>query len=189
MESKAEILTLLKEYAKKYPSEQEEAAQIISFVTRHPNKDLFNRKNFNGHITASAFIINRDKDSLLLLKHKFLQKWLQPGGHVDFSDASLIAAAQREAMEETGLEAIDLQIITENIFDLDSHLIPENIKKQELAHIHHDLRFLFQTSKDTVGFTDEESTGSKWVRLNDIVADKEFGRVVRKIHQAKRNVN
>jgi 8-oxo-dGTP pyrophosphatase MutT (NUDIX family) len=181
MESKAEIVTLLKEYARKYAGEQKEVTEIISFVAKNNDKNLFDRKNFDGHVTASAFIINSNRDSLLFIRHKFLQKWLQPGGHVDFSDASLIAAAQREAMEETGLSPEDLRVLSDDIFDIDSHSIPKNIKKQELAHIHHDLRFLFQTSKDIVSFTEEESTGSKWVPLSELATDKEFSRVAGKI--------
>jgi 8-oxo-dGTP pyrophosphatase MutT (NUDIX family) len=181
METKAETLQLLQQYVERNPNEQKAANEIISFVGNHEDAELFDRKNFTGHITASAFIINENKDSLLLLKHKFLNRWLQPGGHVDYTDSSLIAAAKREAEEETGLGANELRIVSITIFDIDNHLIPVNIKKQELSHTHHDIRFLFQSSQHIISIADEESTGSKWVPLEDLAEDESFGRVARKI--------
>jgi len=181
METKAEILTLLRQYIEQYANEQNELKEIYSFVENHYGKQLFDRKNFNGHITTSAFIINENRDRLLLLKHKFLNRWLQPGGHVDSTDTSLIAAAQREGEEETGLGSVNLQTVSSKIFDVDSHLIPENKKKQEFAHTHHDIRFLFQSSTSTISIADEESTGSKWVLLTDLRANEAFSRVAKKI--------
>jgi 8-oxo-dGTP pyrophosphatase MutT (NUDIX family) len=181
METKAEILHLLQQYAKQYPGEQTAADVITNFVQQHNDDELFNRKNFSGHITASAFILNEKGNRLLLLKHKFLNRWLQPGGHVDYTDASLIAAAQREAEEETGLKAAELQVVTDTIFDIDSHAIPENLNKHEPAHVHHDIRFLFQSLTDEINIANKESTGSKWVPLKELTEDETISRAANKI--------
>lgn len=50
--------------------------------------------------TASAFLIHNDK--VLLIKHKKLNMWLGPGGHIDENELPHLAA-EREFFEETGL--------------------------------------------------------------------------------------
>ena len=175
MESKEEILELLNKYANTYKEGKEESEQIIQFLYNHPQEEIFDRKNFTGHITTSAFIINEDADSLLLLKHKSLNRWLQPGGHVDATDLSLAMAALREACEETGLGLSNLELLSTDIFDVDSHYIPENMRKQEPSHVHHDIRFLFQClSSKAINISLEESTGSQWISLSDLKDNEDF---------------
>ncbi|AKM81133.1 MAG: hypothetical protein UT13_C0001G0172 [Candidatus Pacebacteria bacterium GW2011_GWF2_38_9] len=50
--------------------------------------------------TASVFLIHNDK--VLLIKHKKLNMWLGPGGHIDENELPHLAA-EREFFEETGL--------------------------------------------------------------------------------------
>lgn len=52
------------------------------------------------HFTGSALIVNNNR--VLLHKHKVLNKWVQPGGHLENLEAPWEAAV-REASEETGL--------------------------------------------------------------------------------------
>ncbi len=182
METQEEILKILQNYIEKYPLEQDELSRFVHFVKEFEGNELFDRKNFHGHITASAFIINTEGNALLLLKHKALNRWLQPGGHVDVTDPMLIAAAIREAREETGLSAADLAPVYDTVFDFDSHYIPENFRKQEPGHFHHDVRFLFKCSHSgVIDIAQEESTDSNWMSLAELIENKDFGRIVRKI--------
>ncbi|HAN31188.1 MAG TPA: hypothetical protein DCQ06_06275 [Myxococcales bacterium] len=48
-----------------------------------------------GHFTASAFVVSPDRSSLLLIKHKKLGRWLQPGGHIEAEDTTVESAARR----------------------------------------------------------------------------------------------
>jgi 8-oxo-dGTP pyrophosphatase MutT (NUDIX family) len=51
--------------------------------------------------TASVFIVHEGK--VLLHLHKKLNRWLQPGGHIELDEGPLEAAI-REVKEETGLD-------------------------------------------------------------------------------------
>ena len=83
MQTKSELQSLLQEYLRIYSSESNRQQVFHDFLVRNSADDLYTRKNFDGHITASAFILNESRDKMLLVHHKFLGKWLQPGGHVE----------------------------------------------------------------------------------------------------------
>lgn len=175
MQTKQEIFEQVQQYLLKFPDEKEDASSLISFVNIHEGEGLIDRKNFTGHITTSAFIIDENASALLLLKHKSLNRWLQPGGHVDVTDTCLIASALREACEETGMPAEQLQLVSDEIFDLDSHQIPANPRKAEPAHIHHDIRFLFRCLQlNAINISLDESTDSKWIPFSDLKGNPDF---------------
>ncbi|WP_406403626.1 NUDIX domain-containing protein [Streptomyces sp. NBC_00879] len=48
---------------------------------------------------------HRPTGRVLHIKHRALNRWLLPGGHLEPDDTSLLAAAQRELTEETGIPA------------------------------------------------------------------------------------
>jgi 8-oxo-dGTP pyrophosphatase MutT (NUDIX family) len=184
MENKQDLLELIKSYQQQFPLEHSQVKPIASFVEKYEGTELYSRNNFDGHITVSAFILDATSQHLLLLHHKTLDRWLQPGGHVDTSDPSLIEGALREVEEETGLLVNNLQLIelaASSVFDIDTHRIPENLKKQEPAHWHHDVRFLFSCSPNNFELAAEAGTALQWVPLETFTSDETFGNVVAKI--------
>jgi 8-oxo-dGTP pyrophosphatase MutT (NUDIX family) len=142
--------------------------------------DPFSRAHFApGHFTASAFILSPDEDALLLIFHQKLRRWLQPGGHVEADDPSMLAAAQREAREEVGLDALPL--LATGIFDLDIHEIPA--RGPEPAHDHFDVRFLFLAqAREAHAASDAEE--ARWFPLSSIddrTSDRSVLRAVRRL--------
>ena len=85
---KEEILSQLEVYSTKYVEEQVFLNQTIEFVksTSLP----CSRSTLVGHITASAWVLNSDKSSALLIHHKKLDQWFQPGGHIENNDMSIL---------------------------------------------------------------------------------------------------
>ena len=181
-ETKEQIIQLIDHYLYKFPDQQNPVSPLLHFLETTAGTDLIDRKNFIGHITTSAFIIDESAKTLLLLKHKSLQRWLQPGGHVDVGDTSLSGSALREACEETGFDPTHLTLVSPHIFDIDSHSIPENVRKQEPQHIHHDIRFLFKTSHThRLNISLEESTDSNWLKMSELEGNIDFSWVGKKI--------
>lgn len=142
--------------------EETHRRKIIAFIEREP-RQWWKRSTLEGHITASAWVLNAPRTHALLLHHAKLNCWVQPGGHVDDSDASISAGAMREAIEETGLTSLSLE--SESMFDVDIHSIPE--RKSEPAHLHYDLRYLI-ISRDTLVMISDESLGARWIPLDEL---------------------
>jgi 8-oxo-dGTP pyrophosphatase MutT (NUDIX family) len=111
----------------------------VEFVSRHAQP--FDRGIPEGHLTGSAFVVSGDGQRVLLLHHRKLGCWLQPGGHGDPGEDSGEQVALREAVEETGLHDLVLHPTAARPLDVDVHLIPA--RPGEPAHHHLDLRYLF----------------------------------------------
>lgn len=121
---------------------------------------VFERSHYApGHFTASAFVLSPDEGSLLLIRHRKLGLWLQPGGHLEPTDEDWIAAALRELVEETGVE--DFDVVTE-LFDLDVHEIPAFASAP--AHLHHDVRVLLR-ARGWLFAASEEVADAAWFPL------------------------
>lgn len=129
------ILTLLDTYAAASPQDRWLYEQTRAFVATHVN--VLSRANLQGHLTGSAFVVDPERRRFLLVRHRKLGKWIQPGGHAD-GDPDLLAVAAREVEEETGLSP---RPVDGRVFDLDIHTIPPRPKVP--AHRHYDVRFLF----------------------------------------------
>jgi 8-oxo-dGTP pyrophosphatase MutT (NUDIX family) len=123
------------------PADAKEAAdltEILAFVQRHP--DPFHRGIFEGHLTGSAVVVSAAGDQVLLLHHRKLRRWLQPGGHAEAGERSGETVALREAWEETGIEGLALHPTAARPLDVDVHPIPA--RGDDPAHRHLDLRYL-----------------------------------------------
>lgn len=114
-----------------------------------------------GHVTASGFVTSPTLDSVALIHHRKLQRWLQPGGHLEPGDADLEAAARREVAEETGL--LDLSCL--GLFDIDIHTFPARPGTPE--HLHYDLRFAFRSETEQLSALDGV-TDARWVPFGDL---------------------
>lgn len=161
-----EIVT---KYLKLHSEERDDLMQLILQIANED--DLNNRKTMPGHITGSAIVLSEDRSQLLLVHHRFLDKWLQPGGHWDPNEPDPWTAARREAQEETGVEITEmLPAVAEDPripFDINSHPIRENPAKGEPAHVHHDFRYIFIAASDDLTPREAEVHAAVFVDFDD----------------------
>lgn len=106
---------------------------------------LDSRETYPGHVTTSALIVSPDLRQTLLIDHKSLKRWLQPGGHYEPAEF-FWQSALREAVEETAVAGLRLHPWHEGgdrPFLIDSHDVPGKASRGERPHVHHDLQYLF----------------------------------------------
>ncbi len=156
-----DLLSRLRNYRERWPDELEMSDRLIRFVEE--NKDCFERSLQIGHVTGSAWLVNKAGTHVLLTHHKKLDIWVQLGGHAD-GNTDILDAARSEALEESGLTG--LKVPDTEIFDIDIHLIPE--RKNEPAHYHHDIRFVFQATETEDYVISDESHDLAWVKIEHL---------------------
>lgn len=169
---------MLGRYADRFPGERLVVEQIAGLVDAH--EDCFDRTCRPGHITGAAWVVSADGQKVVLVHHRKLGRWLQPGGHAD-GDADVVRVARKEAEEETGLA--NLELVGPNHepvpLDIDVHIIPARHDTSgnllEDAHEHHDIRFLFRASGDESLVVSDESHDVRWFDVDKLpnVTDEE----------------
>jgi 8-oxo-dGTP pyrophosphatase MutT (NUDIX family) len=135
--------------------------RVLAFLDAHP--DALHRSCPDGHLTASALVVDATRDRALLMHHRKLDKWLQMGGHAD-GDADLAAVALKEAFEESGIDGLTLANRGTPV-DLDVH---EVRPPHEPPHLHLDVRFVAVAPAGCVATGNDESHEVRWVDLDDL---------------------
>lgn len=162
---RSHLIQALLRYAAQYPEEKSIAEEITTFIQAHA--DCFERTQLKGHVTGSAWLLSADEKKALLTHHAKLQQWLQLGGHAD-GDSDIQNVALREAQEESGIN--NIIALSNTIFDIDVHLIPE--RKNEPAHKHYDIRYLFKVARhDALARNNHESLELRWFLPGEITAE------------------
>jgi 8-oxo-dGTP pyrophosphatase MutT (NUDIX family) len=137
--------------------------------------DACMRSRLAGHLTGSAWLVSADGRKALLMHHRKLDRWLQPGGHAD-GDWDLAAVALREAMEETGLPNLHVEPA---IFDLDKHRI--SARGTEPEHWHYDVRFVVRATGSQEFSGNTESWQLRWFDVHHLAQNDGLDESIRRM--------
>lgn len=144
--------------------EEKDKEYILQFMDNFDN--YLDRENIFGHISASAFVVNKDRSKMLVVYHIINDGWMYPGGHADGQD-DLFSVAVREVEEETGQKT---KVIDENIFAIQIGPVKGHFKKGKYvsAHVHMDIMYILEADdSEILYFRDDESKGVKWIDFSD----------------------
>ncbi len=119
-----------------------------------------------AHVTASMVVVDPTADHVLLVLHGRMHRWVQPGGHCEEGDASLAAAAAREALEETGLADVR---VSEQPLLLSRHGAPCH------AETHLDVQYVGVAPYDATPVVSEESKDVRWFGVGELPDDLASG--------------
>ena len=178
-EPQQKLLSLLQRHTPADGLELAHLEHVRTFVQYEPA--CFSRQTARGHITGSAFIVDRATGALLLHHHRKLDKWLQMGGH-DNGEQDAAQTALRESIEESGLSRLQLE---PSVLDVDVHAIPA--RKDEPAHLHLDVRFLVWGDRaEPLRRDDAESLDLRWFELADVTQQMNEAGALRVVEKLKR---
>ncbi|TVT17742.1 NUDIX domain-containing protein [Amycolatopsis acidiphila] len=148
------------------PAAQEALRQaFLGFLAAREDACL--RSCAAGHLTASAVLLDADREHVLLTLHPRVGRWLQLGGHCEPSDTSLVSAALREAREESGIA--ELHIEPEPV-QLDVHPITCSLG---VPTRHFDVRFVVQAPRGAKPVRSDESDDLRWWPVDGLPAGSE----------------
>ncbi|RSM36167.1 NUDIX hydrolase, partial [Actinoplanes sp. ATCC 53533] len=124
------------------------------------------RQNFSMHATVGALLV-RGGTEVLLVDHLAYGILLQPGGHLEPTDSTLISAAVRELVEETGVDPSGLFPASPIPVYVEYGRVPARPAKDEPEHFHLDFGYSFVTAQADMGRIQEsEVRGAAWYPLS-----------------------
>ncbi|MET7703766.1 NUDIX hydrolase [Streptomyces sp. NPDC005485] len=153
---------------KSYEDQEELRQTYLDHLAVHP--DGMWKACRDGHITASALVIDPEHGRVLLTLHKKLRMWLQMGGHCEPVDETLAAAALREGTEESGIAGLTL--LPGGPVRLDRHHTP--------CAWHLDVQYAALAPAGAVAAISDESLDLRWFAYDEVagVADESVVRLV-----------
>lgn len=134
-------------------------------------------KQGEKHFTASAWILTQSNPKkMLLVHHKKFNKWLQPGGHIEWNE-NPVEAAIRETQEETG---IDISFLLEKITMVGEGASflpsPEIFMEQKIPayqdqpeHFHLDMGYVVEVEEQELTVNEHESHDIGWFTREEIL--------------------
>lgn len=160
---------LIEEIIKYRPWTEEERweqQQIIDFVKKNP--DCLLRSNQIAHMTASGWVVNKDRSKVVMAYHKIYDAWAWLGGHAD-GERDLLRVAQREACEEAGLKRV--LPVSEDIFSMETLVVEGHQKNGSWvpSHLHLNLTYLLEADEsEALHNKEDENSGVRWVPVSEV---------------------
>ncbi|MGW4564994.1 NUDIX hydrolase [Streptomyces sp. NPDC004561] len=153
---------------KGYEGQDELRQTYLDHLAAHP--DGMWKACGDGHITASALVIDPAHGRVLLTLHRKLRMWLQMGGHCEPADATLAHAALREGTEESGIAG--LALLPGGPVRLDRHHTP--------CAWHLDVQYAALAPAGAVEAISDESLDLRWFAYDEVptVADESVVRLL-----------
>ena len=150
-------------------NEQEEADKALILNWIEKNDDAFLRDNVVAHMTASAWVVDKDRSKVLMVYHNIYHSWSWLGGHAD-GETDLLAVAIREVKEEAGIS--DVRSVSEEIFSLESLTVDGHVKKGRYvsSHLHLNVTYLLEADEHgQLRVKEDENSGVAWFAPGDAV--------------------
>jgi 8-oxo-dGTP pyrophosphatase MutT (NUDIX family) len=155
-------ITLLTDWTAPDPAQDSLRHAVSAFL--HARTDACSRECAPGHVTASTLVLDSTGGWVLLTLHPRLGRWVQLGGHCEDADVDIVAAALREATEESGLAdlRIDPGLAAVHVHPVTCSLgIPTR---------HLDLQFVARALPDARIAISDESVDLRWWPIDALPA-------------------
>ncbi len=156
----SQIAALLSDFDPPDPQQEAYRRRMQELVSVHGDPTSSHHYQ-PGHFTASGFVAAPNGAGLLLVHHEKIGRWLQPGGHIEPTDATIEEAVRREVGEESGLTELD----SFGLLDIDIHTFPA--RGSDPAHLHFDIRFAMR-ARSGILCAGDGTLDARWVPFADV---------------------
>lgn len=179
----------IREYIPYNKQEEKDKAVILTYINLFRN--ILKRDNEIAHITSSAFVVNKDRDKVLMVYHNIYNSWSWIGGHAD-GEENLLYVALKETQEETGVRKT--YPVSNEILSLDVLPVLGHIKKGKYIspHLHLSVTYLIEADdKEELRTKPDENSAVQWIPIDQLATYsnephmvKIYSKIVSQINQA-----
>lgn len=162
------IRKLIEDYVPFNEQEEKDKEILLKYIDTF--NDVLTRNNEFAHFTCSAFIVNKERDKVLMIYHNIYNSWGWIGGHADGED-DFLSVAIKETKEETGIE--NFKPVIKDLFLIDTLPVLGHVKRGKYvpAHIHLSVAYLFEADEEEpLRIKEDENSGVKWIPIDQIIA-------------------
>lgn len=155
-----ELIEKILAYQPRNEQEEKDKRLMLDFLKNNP--DAFLRSNRIGHMTASAWVTNRERNKVLMVYHNIYDSWSWCGGHAD-GETDLLHVALKECREETGLTHV--RPVSEDIFSLECLTVNGHEKRGAYvsSHLHLNITYLLEADEnDALAVCEGENSAVRW---------------------------
>ncbi len=145
--------------------EEKDKEMILQYLTSE--EPVFYRESTGAHMSASAWVVNKTRDKVLMAYHNIYDSWAWTGGHAD-GETNLLMVAVREAMEETGITAV--KPVTEDIFSLEVLTVDGHEKRGDYvsSHLHLNVTYLLEADdQEVLHKKEDENSDVGWFGMDE----------------------
>lgn len=161
-----DITEQIQNYTPWNEQEQKDKEEIVSQLKK---ENIFSRENKAAHMTASAWVLNKERTRVLMVYHNIYDSWSWLGGHAD-GERDLLSVAVREVKEESGIQ--NVRPLSEDIFSLEILTVDGHEKNGSYvsSHLHLNVTYLLEADEgENVAIKPDENSGVGWFTKNGAI--------------------
>ena len=161
------IMQKLEQYIPYNEQEAMDKKLMLQLMQLHP--DIFHRSCLDAHMTASAWVVNAERNKVLLAYHNLYQSWAWLGGHAD-GETDLLQTALREVQEESGIQSA--VPVTEELYSIEILPVCGHEKRGVYVptHLHLNVTYLLQADdREQTRIQADENSAVGWFALEEAV--------------------
>lgn len=163
----SKTIEMLKSYTPNGYQEMKDVKMIVDAEEHFGN--ILTRDNGFCHLTASAFIINKEHTKVLCIYHNIYKSWGWVGGHAD-GDDDMLYVARKETKEETSLE--NFSLVQDDPISVEILPVKGHMKRGEYvsAHLHLNVTYLFEADEnDAIHILEDENSNIGWLEFDELI--------------------
>ena len=162
------IIEDIKNYQPSNVQEETDKNTILKMIDDYD--DIFFRENLIAHMTASAWVTNKNHDKILMAYHNIYKSYSWLGGHCD-GDEDCLSVALREVQEESGIQ--NVKAISDEIFSLEVLSVNSHIKRDKYVptHLHLNVTYLIEADdSEPLKVKEDENSAVAWFDIDEAVS-------------------
>ena len=161
------LINQLSDYTPYNLQEERDKYVILDYLKNQHN--IFTRENKVAHMTASAWVINKDRSKILMIYHNIYDSWSWLGGHAD-GEEDLLAVAVKEVQEESGITSV--RPLTTDIYSLEVLTVDGHMKRGDYvsSHLHLNVTYLLEADdREPLIVNVHETSDVAWFDIDNAV--------------------